>query len=129
MVFDRAEGLRILSFVTLFMLLFSFTTSKAQTSEFESQEETLYLNLFIGQLSSLSEEFGMSVSCMRSGGQEEPKWEGKPVGRSREEAVVNISQTSPCWRQTHNMLPQLPPLFFLHPLVAHKAFMRDTVKI
>lgn len=98
MVFERAEELRILSFVTLFMPLFSFTTSKAQTSEFKSQEETLYLNVFNGQLSSLSEGFGMSVSCMRSGGREEPKWEGKPMGRSREEAVVNISQTSPCWR-------------------------------
>lgn len=96
MVFGGAEELRILSFVTLFMPLFSFTTSKAQTFEFKTQEEILFLNVFNWHLSSLSEEFRMSGSCMRSGGCEEPKREGSPMGRSREGTVVNISQISPC---------------------------------
>ena len=42
------------------------------------------LKCFHGQLSSLSEEYRMSVSSMRSRGREEPKREGKPVGRSRQ---------------------------------------------
>lgn len=53
-----------------------------QGSDFwiQKKEETLFSNVFNRHLSCLSEEFRMSGSCMKSGGGEEAKREGKTHG-------------------------------------------------